>query len=60
MEYLPAENALTVCSKSICGLSFFVLKISVLYHFLLLNISVLYQEKIYHGCYYMDIPLAEG
>ena len=37
------------CSKKICGVSFFVLKI-----------SMVYQEKIYHSCYCMGIPLVEG
>ena len=36
------------CSKNICGISFFVLKI-----------SVVYQEKICHWCYCMGIPLVE-
>ena len=38
-----------LCSKNICGISFFMLKI-----------SVVYQEKIYHRCYCIGIPLVEG
>ena len=37
------------CSKNICGISFFVLKI-----------SMAYQGKIYHKCYCMDIPVVES
>ena len=36
------------CSKIICGISFFVVKIYVVYH-----------EKIYHMCYCKGIPLVE-
>ena len=36
------------CSKNIHVISFFVLKI-----------SMVYQEKIYHRCYCMGIPLVE-
>ena len=45
--HLPAENA------------FMLEKISLVYHFFVLKISLVYQDKIYHRCYCMAITLVE-
>ena len=46
VDYVMKEHS---SSKNIRGISFFVLKI-----------SVVYQQKIYHWCYCMDIWLVEN